>query len=226
MGSGKVLKQMSLSELKKLVREGEHQKLEFKLELPAKAKLAREAIAFANADGGSILVGVSDNGSITGLKDPDEAVIIFSRMADRHCRPRLKYSVSTVEISRNRTVVAFHIPKSNRKPHMFSAQRKRYGGQTFFRIADRSILASREYAEIMINLRDNKDILFEYGLTEMQLIALLEDRREITLSEFIAFSGISKKYAREILVLMSSAGVLRIQPMEKEDKYSLQDPGF
>lgn len=46
----------------------ENQNVEFKREYSAGIK--KEVMAFANSDGGSILVGVEDDGTLCGLENP------------------------------------------------------------------------------------------------------------------------------------------------------------
>jgi predicted HTH transcriptional regulator len=50
--------------LKALVRQGEGMHLEFKLKAAHPEKIVREIVAFANAQGGLLLVGVGDDKSI------------------------------------------------------------------------------------------------------------------------------------------------------------------
>lgn len=61
-----------LRELKKLASEGEGIQLEFKLKATYPEKIVRELIAFANTEGGTLLIGVDDDGSIPGVKYPEE----------------------------------------------------------------------------------------------------------------------------------------------------------
>ncbi|WP_292288915.1 RNA-binding domain-containing protein [Marivita sp.] len=62
---------MSKSYIQQLIREGEHQKQDFKFAVNDARKIARSLVAFANTDGGKLLIGVKDNGVIpffqTGL---------------------------------------------------------------------------------------------------------------------------------------------------------------
>jgi ATP-dependent DNA helicase RecG len=59
---------MTLQELELLIKQGEGYNLEFKQSLPSKASdLAEEICAFANAAGGTLLIGVDDKGKIVGL---------------------------------------------------------------------------------------------------------------------------------------------------------------
>ncbi|MGM1065207.1 AlbA family DNA-binding domain-containing protein [Saccharothrix sp. Mg75] len=59
---------MDLSELEALVAEGENQYVEFKLEVRHVDVLVREIVAFANTDGGTLLCGVGDDGTLVGIQ--------------------------------------------------------------------------------------------------------------------------------------------------------------
>ena len=57
----------SLAELTEQISLGEDSTIEFKRELPERKRFADEMVAFANADGGGILIGVDDDGTIVGI---------------------------------------------------------------------------------------------------------------------------------------------------------------
>ena len=57
----------NLSELREKIYLGEDSTIEFKEQLPNRESLADEIAAFANAKGGTILIGVTDNGDIIGI---------------------------------------------------------------------------------------------------------------------------------------------------------------
>ena len=52
----------------RLIAEGEHQTQDFKFEISDACKIARSISAFANTDGGRLLVGGKDNGKIAGVR--------------------------------------------------------------------------------------------------------------------------------------------------------------
>jgi len=58
---------MSKKELEIILKEGEGYKIEFKESISG---LDRELAAFANASGGKIVLGVTDDGKIKGIKQP------------------------------------------------------------------------------------------------------------------------------------------------------------
>lgn len=63
---------MTLDHLRRLVARGEGQTIEFKRRVPSPDRLAKEVIAFANSSGGQLLLGVTDDGRIVGVKDSEE----------------------------------------------------------------------------------------------------------------------------------------------------------
>ena len=62
--------------IQKLIAEGEHQMLDFKFEVSDSKKIARSLVAFANTDGGRLLIGVKDNGAISGIRSDEEKHMI------------------------------------------------------------------------------------------------------------------------------------------------------
>ena len=53
--------------IQNLIAEGEHQMLDFKFEISDSKRIARSLAAFANTDGGRLLVGVKDNVPLPGF---------------------------------------------------------------------------------------------------------------------------------------------------------------
>ena len=54
--------------LQTLISEGEHQQQDFKYRVDDPCKLAKSVSAFANTDGGRLLIGVRDDGQIADRK--------------------------------------------------------------------------------------------------------------------------------------------------------------
>ncbi|MDP4292685.1 MAG: ATP-binding protein [Bacteroidota bacterium] len=62
--------------IRKLIEQGEHQQQDFKFEISDARKIARSLAAFANTDGGRLLVGVKDNGAIAGVRSNEEFYMV------------------------------------------------------------------------------------------------------------------------------------------------------
>ena len=55
--------------IRNLISEGEHQQQDFKYRVSDAMKLAKSVSAFANTDGGRLLIGVRDDGNMSGVRD-------------------------------------------------------------------------------------------------------------------------------------------------------------
>jgi predicted HTH transcriptional regulator len=204
--------------LKQLVARGEGLHLEFKRKASHPEKIVREMIAFANTSGGILLVGIGDDGTIPGLKHPEDDAHVL-RQALKHCRPPLSFNETFVPIGDNRSVLQYEVFESMRKPHyLISAEERR---ESFVRVDDKSIRASREMREIAKRSQKKKDIRFHFGEYEKLLMEYLDEHHTITLKKFTEVSGLKRFIASRKLILLVLADVLRITPHEKGDLYSV-----
>lgn len=203
-------------DLRKLVAQGEGASLEFKRKASYPDKIVREMIAFANSGGGILLVGISDDGEIAGLKYPEDDSYVIQKSLLK-CYPRLPVTETFIPIGDARHVILYRIEESKKKPHYFVDDGKK---EAYVRVNDQSIKASREVREIARRSQQARNIRFHYGEHEHQLMRYLETKPVITLKEFMQVSGLKKFYASRKLVLLVLANVLRITPHEKGDLFS------
>ena len=207
-----------LDDLQKLVRRGEGLHLEFKRKVAYPDKVIREMIAFANTEGGVLLIGVDDDGSIPGIKYPEEEVMLLRQSLQRYCRPSVSFNESVIPISKKRFVVRYNILTNERRPHFFVRDQEHK--ECYVRVKDMSIKASREVHEIVRRSKKKKDIRFTFGDAEKKLMEYLDQKETITLPEFRQLAGLNRFVAAKKLILLVLANVLRIDPTEKGDLYS------
>ena len=208
-----------VQQLRLLVSHGEGASLEFKRKATFPQKIVREMIAFANTKGGILLIGIGDDGSLAGLKHPEDELHVMTE-ALKKVRPSMQYNVTLIPIANARMVIQYEIPESKRKPHYFIDENKMK--ESFVRVDDKSIKASRELREIVKRKQRMKDVRFHYGEHEKFLMQYLDEKKTITLKEFVALSGLNRLYASRKLILLVLANVLRIIPHEKGDLYIIR----
>jgi predicted HTH transcriptional regulator len=206
----------NLFEIRRLVLEGEGQQLEFKRKVARPEKIVREFIAFANTDGGTLLIGVDDDGSIPGVKYPEEEIHVITEALSKHCRPLLVYQEAIIPISENRFVVRYDISPSQ-KVHFLILDKTR---ETFVRVQDKSIKASAEMQEILRRAKKKRDVRFTFGEAEKNLMVYLDENPEITLPQYMKFAHLNRFRASRKLILLVLANVLKITASEKGDLYA------
>ncbi|MBS1488074.1 MAG: ATP-binding protein [Bacteroidetes bacterium] len=205
-------------ELRKLVMEGEGQHLEFKHKVSQPEKIIREMIAFANSEGGTLLIGVDDNGTLAGVKYPDEELLLVRQALSQHMKQPLVYHDSLIELTPNKFVLRLDIPPSDNRPLYFTDEKNQH--ESFVRVEDKSIKASLQMNEIIRRKRLNKNIRFYFAEHELALMKYLEAHKTITLQEFRLLTGLSQYAASRKLILLVLANVLKITATEKGDYYS------
>ncbi len=197
-----------MHDLLRLIALGENDRLDFKKTITHPDKIARTLVSFANTRGGIILVGVQDNGIISGV-DPEEEKHTLQLAAQFYCDPPLTLSYQEVEMD-NRLVLEVRIPESTQKPHLA-------------KVKDESVQTSKLV---------NKVLRTEHALSEAarplnldkpdyQVLDYLKTNRRITLPEFMKLANISKRRAYRTLVKLVLHGYLRLHEKEKEDYYTL-----
>lgn len=215
---------MDLKDLKTLVRQGEGLHLEFKLKANHPEKILKEFVAFANSEGGILLVGVNDDKTIEGLKFPIEDEYILTKAVQENCFPPIAYTLERLVVDNDREVLIFTIPKSDTAPH-YTLESLHYNQEkekkTYIRVADKCIQASKEMKEIIKKRKKEKNFKFNYGNKEKILMQYLQQHPSITIDEFSKTAQISKRIASQTLVLLVLANVLRILPQEIADRFSI-----
>ena len=100
--------------LLELILQGENSALEFKRDAITADDFAKEIVAMLNRDGGTILIGVEDDGSISGVTKTDEAWV--SNIARNNVIPATDLMVKSISIN-DVQVLAVTVPKGQDKPY-------------------------------------------------------------------------------------------------------------
>ncbi|MHA8098928.1 AlbA family DNA-binding domain-containing protein [Aquirufa aurantiipilula] len=211
---------LDLKAIKNLVKQGEGHRLEFKMKVKFPEKIIKEMVAFANTDGGTLLVGVSDEGQVQGVKFVDEEQFLLDRAIEKYCFPVFSYTNYRVEIDSQRAILVYHIFPSIDKPH-FVQLTDEPQPKCYVRIKDRTVQASKEMKQIL--RRENEEgIQFNFGPSEKWLMEYLHENQQITLALFAEKQSLPLWLASRKLVLLVLARVLCILPGEVYDIYTLR----
>ena len=127
-------------ELLEIIANGENSKVEFKRDDVRAEQLAKEIVALVNFQGGHILLGVEDNGTISGLKRKKMEEWVMNVVADK-VHPLVLPSYEEVSMGEVGRVAVLTFPQGNSKPYV----RKHNGAEEIFiRVGSTSRAATRE----------------------------------------------------------------------------------
>ena len=124
--------------IRALISEGEHIRQDFKFEISDSRKIARSLSAFANTEGGRLLIGVKDNGRIAGVRSEEEMYMVEAA-AQVYCTPAVEVDMRVYR-PEGRSVLVASVGPAVRKPVLVKEEDGRR--LAYVRIADENILAS------------------------------------------------------------------------------------
>ncbi|RWX46265.1 ATP-dependent DNA helicase RecG [Candidatus Electrothrix aarhusensis] len=98
---------------------GEDSTRQFKADIKNVESLAAEMAAFANTNGGTIFIGVADDGSTPGLSQKDVGRInqLISNAASQGVRSPLTVETENLALENGRLVIMLRVPKGIDKPY-------------------------------------------------------------------------------------------------------------
>lgn len=216
---------MNLTELKRYASQGEGLHIEFKKKATYPDKIVREMVAFANTKGGFLFIGIDDDKTISGCKNPEEEIFVISKHLATYS-PFLTYSLERIPINAKREVLVFHIPESAKKPIYLKQDVSPYKLLAFVRVADMSIHASKEMEHILRYASDNRDVKFMYGKREEAILRYLQHHPKITLADAQILLNLPYKPTAITLVTLVRADLLLIHATEHGDYFTLNESAF
>jgi predicted HTH transcriptional regulator len=171
---------MAVSYVHRMIAEGEHQQQDFKMRVDDARKIARTLVAFANTDGGRLLIGVKDNGSVSGVR-PDEEYHMLEAAADLYCRPRVPFEVQLWKAD-HRTVMEVSVAPSSLKPHLAETEPEEW--KVYIRRGDQNLPAPGVLLEVWKHQDEARPLRYTHTEKEKRIFEQLSLRQEgLTVSQ-------------------------------------------
>ena len=153
-----------------LIREGEHQQQDFKYRVSDACKLAKSVSAFANTDGGRLLIGVRDDGNLSGVRSEEE-IYMMHQAAYKYCKPESSIKFDTYHID-GRTIVIATVPPSGHRP--ICAIDEEGHKRAYIRINDENIVASPVHLALWRESQKPQGSIMTYDDTIRQLLDVMK----------------------------------------------------
>jgi hypothetical protein len=187
------------------IAQGEHQQLDFKFEVGDSKKVARTLSAFANTDGGRLLIGVKDNGYIRGIQG-DEEYYMVEAASKLYTQPVVPFAATRWDV-RGKSVLEIWIASGADRPYLAPDKDDRY--RAYIRVADENILANAVLLLSWEKQQNPAGILLEIGRPVERLFRYLEKNPTIHIQQFCRVAHINYYMARHILSDLLAVGSMR-----------------
>lgn len=197
-----------------LIREGEHQQQDFKYRVANDCKLAKTVSAFANTDGGRLLIGVRDDGHLSGVRSEEE-IYMMHQAAYKYCKPEASIKFDTYHVE-GRTIVIATVPPSPNRP--ICALDEEGSKRAYIRIADENIVASPVHLTLWREQQKPQGAIMTYNDTVRQLLNAIEGQR--TLNQIVRSSRLSRPKVIALLARLIRFGIVRWEYQSQQFLFS------
>ena len=212
-----------------LIREGEHQQQDFKYRVSDACKLAKSVSAFANTDGGRLLIGVRDDGNLSGVRSEEE-IYMMHQAAYKYCKPEASIKFDTYHIE-GRTIVVATVPPSTRKP--ICAIDEEGKTRAYIRIKDENIVASPVHLALWRESQKAQGTVMTYDDTIRQLLNTINIQQtannqqaknnqvQQTLNQIVRQSRLPRHKVISLLARLIRFGTVRWKYVNQQFLFSL-----
>lgn len=199
------------------IESGENEQLDFKKTITSSQKIAKTLAAFANHKGGRLLIGINDNGSISGIRSDDDQHMI-DLAASFFCKPE-PIIMYTVHEWQGKQILECEIKEGEDKPYYAKNEDERW--LVYIRVKDKTLLASKIVADVLKRNHQKVNTFIQYTRHEENLLKQLQSHEKLNLKEICKLLNISRWRAQKMLINLISAGIIRNHTNEKMEFYTL-----
>lgn len=200
-----------------LISEGEHQQQDFKYRVDDAFKLAKSVSAFANTDGGRLLIGVRDDGHLSGVRKEEE-IYMMHKAAGKCCQPEVSVKFDTYHVE-GRTIVVATVPPSEKKP--VCAQDEDGHFRAYIRIKDENIVASPVLFALWRESQKPQGAMIAYNDDICTLLEVVQGQGQQTLNQIVRHSKLPRHKVITLLAHLIRFDTVRWEYVEKQFVFGL-----
>ena len=186
-----------------MIREGEHQQQDFKYRVADACKLAKSVSAFANTDGGRLLIGVRDDGHLSGVRSEEE-IYMMHQAAYKYCKPEASIKFDTYHVD-GRNIVVATVPPSTKRPVCALDEANRL--RAYIRINDENIVASPVHLALWRESQKPQGAMITYNDDIRRLLDVIQS--PMTLNKIVRMSRLPRHKVITLMARLIRFGTLR-----------------
>ena len=205
-----------MSEIYRIIARGEGQQLDFKFRVDDKRKIARTLAAFANTDGGKLLIGVKDNGKIKGV-NPEEEFYMVEGAAHTYCQPEVKFE-SKIWEEGHHLVLEIDVPRSEEKHKALDEEGKwRY----YVRVDDHTLMSNKILERVWRLRKHGQDKPREFDELTSAFLAIIREESPLRISKLYKKSGMKMVEVDKLLAQLVYWDVVQMDMSEVGTFYAI-----
>lgn len=191
--------------IQRLIEEGEHEHQDFKFAISDARKIARSISAFANNDGGHLLIGVKDNGNIAGVRN-EEDIYMIEQAAQMYCRPPQNVDITAFKTEGGAVVLRATIAKAQSRP--VKCQEPDGSWKAYYRVKDENILSPSIMIRVWQQQKNKQGQLLSLSPAESHLLQMIENDKVVSIDDYAHSARISLAMAQDIVVKLAAMGII------------------
>ena len=205
--------------IQELISQGEHSQQDFKYKVMDAHKLAKSVSAFANTDGGRLLIGVRDDGHISGVRSEEE-IYMMHAAAFEFCKPAVSIKFDTYHVE-GKTLVVATIPPSEKRPIFAIDEEGRR--RAYIRIADENIVASPVHLVVWREQFSPQGSLMAFNENEKQLMETMAKQPMQTLNQIVRRSHLARHKVSTLLGRFIRYNLVAWHFTDRQFKFTLNE---
>ena len=205
-----------MESVKQLITRGQDVSLEFTSHIENQLTITRTIVAFANTNGGKVIVGINEKNKVIGV-EPAEELKLFKELINNDCAPIVPFESKVIEEGRH-LLLEIDVPKSSIK---HKAKGEEGEMQFYHRIKDTTLVGNRVIINLWklqddstskpIDLDDNLKAIFEF----------IEEYKPVTVSKIFRFFALNKNDINLYLAQLNYWGYIDCVIVESGMAYTL-----
>lgn len=202
-----------------MIAEGEHLQQDFKMRVEDSRKIARTLVSFANTEGGRLLIGVKDNGSVCGIS-PEEEFHMIEAAAELYCKPPVTFKTQVWKAN-YRAVLEVIVEASSSKPHFSEDEKGEW--HAYQRIDDRNVKANGVLLKVWDHERALRPADFKYTWKVRRLFDVLRKREKLGFKNISRLMRLGREQTEILLAQLIVWDVLNMEFTDTGCYFSLDD---
>jgi len=189
------------------IEQGEHSEQDFKFRIDSAAKIAISISAFCNTSGGRLLIGVKDNGNISGVNPEEEAYMIESA-AEVFTTPVPDYKLEILQSKEKKVLVATFQSDSTK---IFKAKDESGMWLTYMRIHDQNVLMPPLLQCVRTTPKTSLPSGYKHSGNDLKILEWIESRERTNLNKIQKHIRLPRHILIRKLATFISWGLIEIK---------------